>query len=106
MIQDLLSGPLDGVTQIYTRQGAVRGNHVHHHTVQWTYVCWGALLVATRPDVVHTTEYGPGSLVEELPGIPHAWKALQDTLVLVFTRGPRSGEAYESDTERLEVPIL
>src|SRR6185437_9751859 len=77
VIQDLLGGPLDGVTQIYTRQGAIRGNHVHHHTVQWTYICWGSLLVATKPDVVHTTEYGPGALVEELPGIPHAWKALQ-----------------------------
>jgi hypothetical protein len=52
----------------------------------------------TEPE---TAEYGPGDLACEEPGIPHAWKALEDTVVLVFTRGPRSGEAYESDTQRL-----
>lgn len=106
VIQDLLTGGIDGVTEIFTRKGAVRGNHIHHHTVQWTYICWGSLLIATQPDVVQTQVYGAGQMVEEVPGIPHAWKALQDTKVLVFTRGPRTGGAYESDTERLEVPLL
>lgn len=46
-------------------------------------------------------EYGPGDMACEEPGVPHAWKALEDTTVLVFSRGPRSGEAYESDTIRL-----
>lgn len=42
-----------------------------------------------------------GDLFEEPAGVPHAWHAEEDTTVLVFTRGPRSGEGYESDTERL-----
>jgi quercetin dioxygenase-like cupin family protein len=43
-----------------------------------------------------------GEMIEEPAGIPHAWKALdEDTIVLVFTRGPRSGQAYETDTQRL-----
>lgn len=105
VIQDLL-GQIDGVTQIFTRKGAVRGNHVHHHTVQWTYVVSGELLVASQPDVVQKRVAIPGELIEELPGIPHAWKALKDTTVLVFTKGPRSGEAYESDTTRLKARLL
>ena len=105
VIQDLL-GPVDAVTEIFTRKGAVRGNHVHQRTTQYTYIASGVLLVATQPDVTHTQEYGPGQLVVESPGVPHAWKALADTKVLVFTCGPRSGEAYESDTQRLEVPLL
>jgi len=105
-IQDLL-GPVDAVTEIYTRQGSVRGNHVHMATTQYTYVAWGELLAAwTEDDGPHEKAYGPGSLITEPAGVPHAWKALKDTLVLVFTRGPRSGDAYESDTHRLEVPIL
>jgi hypothetical protein len=44
--------------------------------------------------------------VKHEPGVPHAWKALEDTDCLVFTRGPRSGEDYESDTYRLEEPLL
>jgi dTDP-4-dehydrorhamnose 3,5-epimerase-like enzyme len=107
VIQDILPGPIDQVTEIFTKAGSVRGNHVHLKTTQWTYIAWGSLKVAwVEDDGVHEKNYGSGSLVTESAGIYHAWKALEDTLVLVFTRGPRSGEAYESDTIRLERPIL
>lgn len=107
VIQDILPGPIDQVTEIFTKAGSVRGNHVHQKTVQWTYIAWGSLRVAWQEDDgVHQKDYGPGSLITEHAGVPHAWKALRDTMVLVFTRGPRSGEDYESDTTRLERPIL
>ena len=106
VIQDLL-GPLDAVTRITTKAGAVRGNHVHHQTTQWTFILSGRMLIVTDDgEYRQRHEYGPGEMAEELPGVPHAWKALEDTEVLVFTRGPRSGEAYETDTERLKVPLL
>lgn len=107
VIQDLL-GQVDAVTEITTVAGAIRGNHVHQQTTQWTYIVSGRMLMAWIGDDCkpHTREAKAGDLITEAPGIPHAWKALEDTRVLVFTRGPRSGEAYESDTIRLEVPIL
>lgn len=106
VIQDLL-GPVDAVTVIFTKAGAVRGNHVHEKTIQWTYICTGKLTTAyIDDDGVHLTTALPGDLVTEPAGIPHAWKAVEDTTVLVFTKGPRSGEAYESDTKRLGTPIL
>lgn len=106
VIQDLL-GPVDSVTEIFTVKGAVRGNHVHHHTVQYVYIVSGLLqIVWIEDDGKHSLDYRPGNLVTERAGIPHAWKALEDTRVLVFTKGPRSGENYETDTVRLEVPIL
>jgi quercetin dioxygenase-like cupin family protein len=64
------------------------------------------MFASIADDGLHEDIHGPGELVIEPAGIPHAWKALQDTLVLVFTRGPRSGEAYESDTVRLPVPLI
>jgi quercetin dioxygenase-like cupin family protein len=103
-IEDLLAGPIDSVTEIFTRKGAVRGNHIHAETIQWTYVIDGKLLVAFRipgEQVIRECEYAPGELVLEQAGVPHAWKALENTHVLVFTRGPRSGANYESDTQRL-----
>jgi quercetin dioxygenase-like cupin family protein len=102
-IEDLIAGPIDQVTRIYTRKNAVRGNHVHNETTQWTYVILGRLQVVTRsPGGEPFTEVvGIGDVVCEEPGIAHAWKALDDTVVLVFTRGPRSGANYESDTQRL-----
>jgi quercetin dioxygenase-like cupin family protein len=107
VIQDILPGPIDQVTEIFTRKGSVRGNHIHKETAQWTYVVWGELRRAwIEDDGIHESTHGPGELITEPPGIPHAWKAELDTLVLVFTRGPRSGENYEKDTIRLERPIL
>lgn len=101
IIQDLL-GKVDGITEIVTWEGFVRGNHVHQRTEQWTYVTDGLLLAAwTEDDGVHTRQYGPGSLIRERAGVPHAWKAVTDCRVLVFTQGPRTGESYEEDTTRL-----
>jgi len=105
-ITDLL-GHADGITEIFTRKGAVRGNHLHQRTAQWAYVCSGRMLFVSGTDESRQErECGPGEMVVEAPGVPHAWRALEDTVVLVFTRGPRSGDGYESDTDRLAVPLL
>lgn len=101
IIQDLLEN-IDAVTEIFTCAGAIRGNHVHQHTTQWAYVVNGVMTFAhIEDDGVHTLEAAAGELVKEEPGIPHAWRAETDCVVLVFTRGPRSGQAYETDTKRL-----
>jgi quercetin dioxygenase-like cupin family protein len=97
-IEDILEGPIDCVTTIFTRAGAIRGNHIHKETIQWTYVVSGKLRAVTPNS---SMLYMPGSLIQEPPGIPHAWRAEEDTVCLVLTRGPRSGEGYESDTIRL-----
>ncbi|HVT98443.1 MAG TPA: cupin domain-containing protein [Acidobacteriaceae bacterium] len=108
VIQDLLGAPIDGITEIFTREGAVRGNHVHMQTTQWTYVVSGRMLAVAKliDGSLAERELWPGQMLEETAAVPHAWKALQDTKVLVFTRGPRSGAGYESDTVRLKEPIL
>ncbi len=106
VIQDLI-GPVDAVTEIFTRKDSIRGNHVHELTIQRTYIVSGLLLAVTERDGVASSRWCvPGELIEEPAGIPHAWKALEDTTVLVFTSGPRSGAAYETDTRRLDVPLL
>ena len=103
VIQDILGPPIDAVTEIFSNKGAVRGNHCHQITTQWTYVVSGELLVATRRlrGKQHEQVYTQGELMTDLPGIWHAWQALTDCTVLVFTRGPRSGQDYESDVIRL-----
>jgi quercetin dioxygenase-like cupin family protein len=106
-ITDLLVTSLDAVTRITSVAGAVRGNHVHAETTQWTLVLSGRLAIVTEKDGYRRrTEYGPGEMACEEPGVPHAWKALEDTEVLVFTKGPRAGSAYESDTQRLGHPLI
>jgi quercetin dioxygenase-like cupin family protein len=108
VIQDLITRRVDSVTEIFTRAGAVRGNHRHDFTTQWVYVVYGKMLFVTLEDDGRheRTEGNSGKLITEHAGIPHAWRAIEDTLVLVFTRGPRAGENYEADTQRLAVPLL
>jgi quercetin dioxygenase-like cupin family protein len=103
VIEDLFGGGPVHVARIVTHDGAIRGNHVHRHTEQWTLVCSGRLLVASGPgrDLLN-----PGDMVHHPPGCPHAWQSWADgSECLVFTKGPR-GEDYESDTYRLKEPLL
>ena len=108
MIQDLFDGHPVAVTYITTRQGHVRGNHVHMHTTQWTFVVEGRLTMAkdAGDGLVKLLDVEPGTMVTHQPGEPHAWKALEDCGCFVFTRGPRSGQGYETDTVRLDRPLL
>jgi quercetin dioxygenase-like cupin family protein len=98
-----LAGRVDAVTVVRTKEGAVRGNHFHSHTDQWTYVASGRLFVT---DGKREEEVGPGGVVYDRPGSPHAWRALKDTVCVVFVKGPRAGDNYEADTTRLETPLI
>jgi quercetin dioxygenase-like cupin family protein len=98
-----LAGRVDAVTVVRTKKGAVRGNHLHNQTEQWTYVASGRLFVT---DGNREEEVGPGGVVYDRPGSPHAWRALEDTVCVVFVKGPRAGNNYEADTTRLEIPLI
>lgn len=102
VIQDVV-GKIDAVTRITTVAGAVRGNHVHQETTQWTLVLSGSLVMASG---AAKTLMRPGEIVKHDPGTPHAWMAVSDCECLVLTKGPRAGADYESDVFRLEEPLL
>ena len=109
-ITDILSKTeFDAITLITFTKGAIRGNHFHEETVQWNYVVEGELTLATRQSnesqIVLTTLL-PGDLAKTDIHEQHALRAEQDSTVLVITRGPRSGSDYESDTYRLDHPLL
>jgi len=102
-ITDLIVGHVDAVTIVRTKAGAIRGNHLHARTTQWAHVVSGRLLVT---DGDHEVELLPGDTVVDLPGQPHAWKAIEDTVCVVYVQGPRAGNDYESDTTRLQDPLF
>jgi len=107
-ITDILrQEPIDYVTIITSKKGALRGNHVHKETVQYGYVMEGKLKALSQmPDEpVRTTVLEIGDMIVNVPNEGHAFEALEDTTFLVLTRGPRGGENYEDDTFRLETPL-
>ena len=69
----------------------------------------GKIKLATQligSEEVEETIMNPGDFVAALPNEIHALKALEPSTLLVLTRGPRGGKEYETDTFRLETPLL
>jgi quercetin dioxygenase-like cupin family protein len=108
-IRDLLRDEnLNAVTLIRTRKGAIRGNHFHRATEQYCYMLDGRARWVTRRTGGQREEVvvGPGELYLTPAQSEHAMIAEEDCVFLVFTRGPRSGAGYETDTYRLDSPLL
>lgn len=104
-IHDILTHEeIDAVTYITYAAGAVRANHYHEHSVQWDYVISGSLECYSRAGYdgsVEKVTLKPGDLVRHPIGEHHALKALEDSVTLSLTKGPRNGSDYESDVVRL-----
>jgi len=108
-IIDLLSNEdINAVTLITFAKDAVRANHYHNATTQWNYVMSGKIKIAGQMPNQEIEEIvmNAGDFVETVPTEHHALKALEDSTLLVLTKGPRGGKEYESDTFRLETPLL
>lgn len=94
---------IEYVTIISSKKGAIRGNHYHKKSVQYTFVLKGRLKLLTQigNKKIDTKTIKEGDLVHTPPMEKHALVALEDSELLVLTRGPRGGEKYETDTYRL-----
>jgi quercetin dioxygenase-like cupin family protein len=99
----LVNEPIDHVNVISFKKNAVRGEHYHEKSLHFNYVLSGAIKFLIKPPngVVESRIIAPGELVLIPPGDRHTLIALEDSELLVFTRGERGGENYEKDTYRL-----
>ena len=100
---------IKAVTQIFSNMNSVRANHYHKLTQQFNFVAYGSLDLAYREDfdsLVKINRFSRGSffLIEEKEH--HALRFIEDTLLIVFTIGPRAGKEYESDTYRLPTSLF
>ncbi len=108
-IIDLMeNAAIDAVTILTFKKNAVRANHYHKKTTQWNYLISGKILIRTQKpgEEVKEMVMNPGGFVVTPPNESHALKALEDSKLLVLTKGPRMGKEYESDTFRLKVPLI
>lgn len=107
-ITDLLSNEkVDAVTIITFKKGATRGNHYHKRTIQWNYLITGKIRFFCEKPGGRLTSFiaKKGDFVVAGPNEKHALTAVEDSELLVLTRGPRGGKEYESDTFRLLEPL-
>ena len=99
---------IDAITLISFEKDAIRANHYHKETTQWNYVIEGKILLATKLEggEVKKIILEKGSFVETPPLEQHALKGLEKSKILIFTKGPRAGMNYESDTFRVNPPLI
>ena len=108
-IIDLLENEsINAITIVTFKKGAIRGNHFHKRTTQWNYVMEGRIRLVSQLPGKPTREVvmGPGDFVATGPDERHALQGLEDSRLMVFTKGPRGGKEYETDTYRLDVPLI
>ena len=109
VIVDLLQKEnINAVTLVSFKKGAVRGNHFHKKTYQWNYVLKGRLRLRVQSPgkAASGLLMRAGDFVLTGPNEHHALAALEDSELMVFTKGPRGGKEYESDTYRLQKPLI
>ncbi len=109
LIKDIIVNErIDYVTIITNVKGAVRGNHYHKETIQFLYVLEGKILVASqiKGEEVKKKILESGSMLFNEASESHAIKSLEDSKLLILTRGLRGGKNYESDTFKLDKPLL
>jgi oxalate decarboxylase/phosphoglucose isomerase-like protein (cupin superfamily) len=92
---------------ITNQPGAVRGNHYHKFTTQYTYILSGTLTYYSKTlgdeEPAHSLTAVPGDMIISEPYEIHAMRAgASGCAFIAFAEGPRGGEDYESDTYRVE----
>ena len=108
-IRDILvKEKIDFVTIIFNKKNSVRGNHYHKKTVQYLYVLEGSILVASKFEgkEIEKKVLTEGDLLLNEPFEWHAIKSIEDSKLLILTRGLRGGNDYEADTFKIDEPIL
>ena len=95
-------------TIISSKKGAVRGNHYHKKSTQYTFVVSGKMLALSKSlkgKKITKHVLKANDLVTHKPNEIHTLVALQDTIFLAFVDGVRGGKNYEKDTYRVAVPL-
>jgi quercetin dioxygenase-like cupin family protein len=92
---------------ITNEPGAVRGNHYHKLTTQYTLVLNGTLTYYSQPadgrEEITSFVAAHGDMMISEPGEVHAMRTgAHGCTFIAFAEGPRGGEDYESDTYRVD----
>lgn len=100
--------PIRAILRITSKKGSIRSNHYHKHDHHYIYVesgkCEYSEMPADKPNAkIETVTMGPGDIVFTKPGIIHAVRFLEDTVLYASTSEKREHDSYEKDTVRITI---
>jgi dTDP-4-dehydrorhamnose 3,5-epimerase-like enzyme len=102
---------IDHVAIIKSVKGAWRGSHYHKQSTQTILVTKGRLEywytdARDDNDSIKCEIMEVGDLITSTPYEIHALNMLEDNEFVVFSKGPRGGSDYESDTFRITPHLI
>jgi dTDP-4-dehydrorhamnose 3,5-epimerase-like enzyme len=108
VISDLIEKEkISSITYISFYKNKIRANHYHKKTIQWNYVISGKVLFVSKINNKIKKIVGKkNDLIKIEAREHHAIKSLKYSEILVFTKGPRGGKEFESDTYRLKDNLI
>ena len=101
-ISNVLTKPVN-IALIWSRDGAIRGNHVHKEESHYELVIQGAIEVARlNPNGgVERRVVQPCEMVFTPPGVAHGFRSIGESLILHIVMVPLEGDFYERDTSKV-----
>ncbi|MBI2108836.1 MAG: cupin domain-containing protein [Parcubacteria group bacterium] len=105
-IFDIVEEPLSHVGLITFKKGAVRGNHYHKKSIQYTYILKGKIIfvVSDKNGKNKKKFILKEGMFSRIPSnIVHAYKALSPAAMLDMTTLARGVKGYEDDTVRVKI---
>ena len=107
VISDLLNERINHVGLITTEKDAIRANHYHKLSTQYSYILSGSFEVllapADQPVNVKKVIVSPGELIIIPPNVIHRFKAIERAIMIDMISESREDNQYEDDVYRVEI---
>lgn len=104
IILDILEKPVSHIGLVTFKKGAVRGNHYHKKSTQYSYVLGGKIELTIKKINEKRAKkiiLKEGDLTTIPPNMIHAYRAIEDSSMLDLTTYRRGKAGYEKDTVRV-----
>ncbi len=107
IISDIVNEPISHVGLITTEKDAVRANHYHKLSTQYSYILSGKFEVflaeVKNPENVIKVILNEGELMIIPPNVIHKFKAVEKSVMLDIVSESRAGNNYEKDVFRIKL---
>lgn len=110
-IFDIVEDPVSHIGFITFTKGALRGNHYHKTSTQYTFVLSGKIELYTKDArkkdaAITKTSMTPGFLAIIPPFTIHTYRAVMPSSMIDCTTATRIKKGYEEDTVRIDPALM
>jgi dTDP-4-dehydrorhamnose 3,5-epimerase-like enzyme len=114
IIDVFVKSPKEHCLIVTFKKGAVRGNHYHKKSTQFSFLLSGELdFYFAKVDKkngkvkkIKKRKIKKNTFITHWPFEAHAFRSRKDSILVAFSCGIRGGSKYEKDTFRLKTKLI